>query len=233
MKLLSFAMLFVSTAVLAQNAGSSPAEQGRFRKQILHNDRLTAYLVEIPSQQSTPTHRHVKDTLSILVSGGTTESVMGNGSPLHIKSKAGDAVFRSAPYSHSVKNIGNEPFRVADIEFADPQGARQKPAHKSFHSCNPASKVACVTEQYLFCTQRFCVEDVEMGPGAKSSKHTHDTDHMMVAITDYKIDDETTGKGVIHRAVKSGGVEYLPAGITHVLTNTTGKTVRFVAVIFQ
>jgi quercetin dioxygenase-like cupin family protein len=233
MKLAFYAVLLTSIAVAAQNAPSDNSQQGRFRKQVLQNDRLTAYSVEIPPGESSVMHRHDRDTLVVAVSGGTTESDSGSGSPVRTKFEPGDVRFRPAPYSHSVKNIGKEPFRVLDIEFADKQGAQEKAPHKKSHYCNPGSKEACVTEEYLFCTERFCVEDVTMGPGAKSSKHTHDTEHMLIAITDYNLDDDTTGKGITHRAVKSGGVEFLPAGITHVLTNTSNETVRLVAIIFK
>jgi oxalate decarboxylase/phosphoglucose isomerase-like protein (cupin superfamily) len=56
---------------------------------------------------------------------------------------------------------------------------------------------------------------------------------MLVAITDYSLADDTVGKGVTQRDVKSGGVEYLPAGITHVLTNTGPAEARFIAIIFK
>lgn len=233
MKLAFFAVLLGSIAAFAQDATSTQSEPGRFRKEILRNDRLTAYSVEIPPQQTTAKHSHEHDVLAVYINGGITKSSTNDHAPAQNKFAAGEVRFRPAPFSHTVENTGKDVFRVVDIEFADPQGPQEKPALKKSHYCNPGSKEACVTEEYLFCTPKFCVEDVTMGPGAMSSKHTHDTEHMLVGITDYTLDDDTTGKGVIHRSVKSGGVEYLPAGITHVLSNTSKSTVRFIAIIFK
>jgi quercetin dioxygenase-like cupin family protein len=233
MKRAFFVVMLVSIAVFAQNTTTAPSEQGRFRKQIFKNDRVTVYSVEIPAGQSTAKHTHDHDVLAVYISGGTTKSTTDNQATVNNKYASGDVRYRPAPFSHTVQNTGNSPFRVVDIEFADAQGLQEKPALKKSHYCNPGSKEACVTEEYLFCTPKFCVEDVTMGPGAMSSKHTHDTEHMLVGITDYTLDDDTMGKGVTHRAVKSGGVEYLPAGITHVLTNTSKSTVRFIAIIFK
>jgi len=150
-----------------------------------------------------------------------------------IKTSPGEVHFQPGGFSHSVANAGKSEFKAVDIEFQDAQGKREPVGQKRNHYCNPGSKEACVTEKYLFCTSRFCVEDVTMGPGAKSTQHSHDTEHMLVAISDYSLADDTTGKGVISREVKSGGVEYLPAGITHVLTNTGKEEARFIAIIFK
>jgi uncharacterized RmlC-like cupin family protein len=119
------------------------------------------------------------------------------------------------------------------VEFADPQGRLTPEKPRSSRYCNPGNKTACVEEKYLFCTAKVCVEDVTMGPDAVSTHHSHDTDHMLVAITDYSLADDVVGKGVVMREVKSGGVEYIPAGITHTLANKSGKDVRFVVVVFR
>lgn len=233
MKFAFFAVLLGSIAAFAQDASPAKSDIGSVRKQILKNDRVTVYEVNIPVGQSIAKHRHEHDVLAVYISGGTTKTSTNDQAPVTNKYAAGDVRYRPAPFSHAVQNTGKEAMRIVDVEFADPQGLQEKPPIKKSHYCNPGSKEACVTEEYLLCTPKFCAEDVTMGPGAMSSKHTHDTEHMLIGITDYKLDDDTTGKGVIHRSVKSGGVEYLPAGITHVLTNTSNSTVRFIAIIFK
>jgi quercetin dioxygenase-like cupin family protein len=59
---------------------------------------------------------------------------------------------------------------------------------------------------------------VTIAPGANTTKHGHTTDHMLVAVSGYELTDQVEGKRIVVRARKSGGVEYLPAGITHRLT---------------
>jgi quercetin dioxygenase-like cupin family protein len=202
------------------------------RKEILSNDRLKAYLVTMAPGQASPMHRHDHDMLSVFVSGGELKVTDAKGTT-GIKTSPGEVHFQAGGFSHSVANAGKSEFKAVDIEFQDAQGKREPVGQKRNHYCNPGSKEACVTEKYLFCTARFCVEDVTMGPGAKSTQHSHDTEHMLVAISDYSLADDTTGKGVISREVKSGGVEYLPAGITHVLTNNGKEEARFIAIIFK
>ena len=229
MKALLAATLFLTASVCAQNS-TTP---GQMRKQVFQNDRLTAYAIDIVPGQSSPMHRHEHDMLTVSVTDGMLKITNEGSGPAEIKPKAGDVHFQPGGFSHAVENAGKTDFRAVDIEFATSQGKQEPPAHKKTHYCNPGSKDACVTERYLFCTTKFCVEDVTMAPGAKSTQHSHDTEHMLVAISDYSLADDTTGKGVIQREVKSGGVEYLPAGITHVLTNTGKDEAKFIAIIFK
>ena len=206
---------------------------GISKKELLRNDRLTAYGVEIKPGQGSPMHRHERDMMTIAMNSGELKIKLGDASPDEQKVAAGAVEFLPGGFSHSVENTGASTFRAVDMDFAAPQGKKEAPTAKRNHYCNEGSKTACVTEKYLFCTTKFCVEDVVFGPGAKSTQHSHDTEHMLVAITDYSIADDTTGKGVIQRNVKSGGVEYLPAGITHILTNTGAAEAHFIAIIFR
>jgi quercetin dioxygenase-like cupin family protein len=77
------------------------------------------------------------------------------------------------------------------------------------------------------------VEDVTMAPGAVTTKHSHATDHMLVAVSDYELTDQVEGKGAVVRTRKSGEVEYIPAGITHRLTNTGQAPARFTVIVWR
>jgi quercetin dioxygenase-like cupin family protein len=225
-------MLAVSIALCAQTA-PVPASEVQYRKQVLQNPRLTAFLLEIPPGASTVMHRHDRDILTVFVSGGETKSSIAGQATKPDKFRAGEVRFRPAGFTHATENVGKSPFRASIIEFTGTQGAVDRTKQKSSRYCNPGSKTACVEEKYLFCTARFCVEDVTMGAGAMTSQHSHDTDHMLIAVSDYSLADDVNGKGVTMRNVKSGGVEYIPAGITHMLTNKSPNAVRFVVVVFR
>jgi len=65
--------------------------------------------------------------------------------------------------------------------------------------------------------------DWKMSPSRRApitTKHGHTTDHMLVAMSDYELTDRVKGKGIVVRTRKSGEVDYIPAGITHRITNT-------------
>jgi hypothetical protein len=66
-----------------------------------------------------------------------------------------------------------------------------------------------------------------------SSKHSHATDHMLIAISDYELSDSIVGKGTRVRSKKAGEVEYIRSGITHQLTNSGPAPARFVVIAFK
>jgi len=122
---------------------------------------------------------------------------------------------------------------TSEYEAAAARGKAGRVGTKDSHYCNPGSETACVNEKYLFCTNKVCVEDVTLGPGAVTIKHGHTTDHMLIAVSDYELTDDTEGKAPTIRTKKSGEVEYIPAGIRHQLTNTGKDTARFIVVVFR
>ena len=215
MKLLGALLLAAPLLVHAQVTGSREAP-----KQLLENEHVKVSLVDVPEKgEISPTRDH--DTLTVIVRGGTKSAA-----------KPGMTWFQPAGKTGPF-GIAQQPLQAVTVEFAARQGVVEKKHPAPSRYCNPGSKTACVSEKYLFCTAKLCVEDVRMGAGAVSTKHSHDTDHMIIAVTDYALSDDVVGKGVVMRNVKSGGVEYIPAGIEHTLTNKSPGEIRFVVVVFR
>ena len=201
-------------------------------KEILRNHRVTVSLLELAPGEATPMHQHNGDTLAVLVDGGRTRNIVLRHKAVADGMAVGEARFLNAGYAHATKNEGVGRLRVVYVEFADPQGKMEKVGTASRY-CNPGSTTACVDEKQLFCTERVCVEDVSIAPGAITTKHSHTTDHMLVAVSDYELTDQVEGKGTVVRTPKSGEVEYLPAGITHRLTNTGQAPARFTVIVWR
>jgi mannose-6-phosphate isomerase-like protein (cupin superfamily) len=144
----------------------------------------------------------------------------------------GEARFLNAGYAHATKNEGVGRLRVVYVEFADPQGKMEKVGTAS-HYCNPGSTTACVGERNSSAREKVCVEDVSNTPAAITTKHSHTTDHMLIAVSDYELTDRVEGKGTVIRTQKSGEVEYTPAGITHRITNTGQAPARFTVIVWR
>ncbi|MBV8206461.1 MAG: hypothetical protein JO041_06690 [Acidobacteria bacterium] len=229
MRLLIFFLL--ATAAGAQTV--VPVEQEPHHHTVLQNQRVHALLAELAPGEQTSMHRHAQDSLGIiLVNSRITVTVPGE-KPVVRQSQAGSVSLQSAPVIHTVRNDAPSAFRVVDVEFTEPQGKAVPSKQALSRYCNPGSRTACVEEKYLFCSDHVCVSDVTMGEGAVTTRHSHDTDHMVVALTDYRLSDNVEGKGTVVRQEQSGGVEYLNAGITHQITNVTGHPVRFIVVVFR
>jgi quercetin dioxygenase-like cupin family protein len=224
----STVFLLLSAACAAQ---SSPAQlpQG---KEILHNQRVTVTLFEIAPKQSVPGQPGKQDSLAVFLDAGRIQNKLLNRRFMTDKVTPGEVRFREAPAPSAIINEGDAPFRVAVVEFAEPQGKLQKLGTTS-HTCNPGSTTACFDEHNLFCTEKVCVEDVVIAPATITHKHSHATDHMLIAVSDYELTDQVVGKGAQLRTRKSGEAEYIPAGITHQITNTGKAPAHFTVIVWR
>lgn len=216
----------------AQVSSPLPDSQPGQSKQILQNHRVTVSLLELSPHESTPMHQHDRDMIAVFVNGGRTQNTRSGHKPAVHKMRVGEVRFRNAGYAHATKNEGTDPLRVVIVEFTDPQG-KMKHVGTTSHTCNPGSTTACFDENNLFCTAKVCVEDVTIAPGAMTHKHSHATDHMLIAVSDYELTDEVEGKGTVVRTRKSGEIEYISAGITHQQTNTASTPARFIVIAWR
>ncbi len=230
----SFAcLLLLAAPFFGQTQSAVPVDQEPHHHQVLQNQKVRAFITELAPGEQMPMHLHARDYITaFLLNAQFTVKAAGRPSqPQHVP--AGAVRYTRAPLVHSLRNTAPAPFRAVEIEFAEPQGKSTPSRQRASHYCNPGSKTACVDEKYLFCTEKICVSDVTFGEGAISEKHSHSTDHMLVALTDYRLSDHVEGKGTNVRVEQSGGVEFIPAGITHQLTNISQHPVRFLVIVFR
>jgi len=225
-------LLLLCATCAGQVPAPAPDNEVPQRKEILSNHRVTVSLLDLAPHEGTPMHRHDRDMLAVFVDGGRTRNTVLGHKAVADKMAVGEARFLNAGYAHATRNTGLGRLRVVIVEFADPQG-KMKEVGTASRYCNPNSTTACVDEKQLFCTERVCVEDVSIAPGAITTKHGHTTDHMLVAVSDYELTDRVEGKGIVVRTRKSGEVEYIPAGITHRITNTGEDPARFTVIIWR
>jgi quercetin dioxygenase-like cupin family protein len=231
--LLAGALTVLLCAGMLQAQTAVPVEAEPHHKTLLQNGHVRVFLAEVPPHQQTGLHRHQHDYLAVeLLDGHITNTRLG-AAPVQQWFHSGDVHVTKGGFAHMVRNDADTVFRSTDIEFAEPQGAVQPSTQPPSRYCNPGNARACVTETYLLCTARVCVSDVTLTEGAITMRHTHTTDHLLVAVTDYELTDQVEGKGQIVRRQKSGGVEYVPAGITHQLVNTSKGPVRFIVLVFR
>ena len=225
-------LLCAACAACAAQSASVPDDQVPQRKEILSNHHVTVSLLELASNDSTPSHKHDHDSIAVFVNGGHIQNNVQGQPPAENKIAVGEVRYRAGGYAHSVKNEGTDPLRVVVVEFNDPQGKMEQ-INTTSHTCNTGSTTLCYDEHNLFCTAKVCVEDVTIAPGATTHKHSHSTDHMLIAVSDYELTDHVEGKGDVLRTRKSGEIEYLTSGITHQQTNTGKAPARFIVIAWR
>ncbi len=199
---------------------------------VLENDQVRVFQVEAAPHAATLVHQHGFDYIFVSLGASDLRNEVVGRAPAELKLEDGEVHWSKGGFAHRIVNLSDQPFRNVTIELRHPQGAATPATQPASRYCNPGSKTACVTEKYLFCTQQVCVSDVTMGPGAVTMRHSHATDHMVVAVTDLAMSDEIEGKPPMTRAMKAGEVAYIPAGLTHRLVNGP-QEIRFITLQFR
>jgi quercetin dioxygenase-like cupin family protein len=228
----AFLALFAAAASTQQRA-PIPADEVTLRHKIYGNERFAVFLLDIPPGQATLAHRHSRDMLSVFVSGGRTRASFSGAPTVEDTFAVGDVRFRAAGFTHSTENVGTERFTSVIFEFATSQGERVPATQPTTHTCNPGSTIACVDVKPLFCTVRFCVDDVRMAPRAVSNQPAATQDRMLVAVSDYAFREERPGAVAAVHTRKSGEVENLTAGAASRWTNVSAKPAHLIIVSFR
>ena len=182
------------------------------RHRIYGDGRVAIFLLDIPPGQATLLHRHDRDMLSVFVNGGRTRASFNGAAAVEDSFTAGDVRFRSAGFTHSTENIGSDRFLSVIFEFVDSQGPRASAARPATHVCNPGSQTACVDDKPLFCTGKFCVDDLTLGPHAVRAAGDARADQILVAVSDYTFSEDAPGRAAAVHTRKSGEIEPVAAG---------------------
>jgi quercetin dioxygenase-like cupin family protein len=219
MKILVLVLTLSVAGFAAQQHAPSSADEVTLRHRIYGDRRVTIFLLDIPPGQATLLHRHDRDMLSVFVNGGRTRASFNGGAPVEDSFTPGDVRFRPAGFTHSTENIGTNRFLSVIFEFVDSQGPRESATRPATHICIPDSQTACVAEQPLFCTSKFCVDDLTMAPRAVRAADGPTNDSILVAVSDYTLREETPGTAASVHTRKSGEIEPMGAGPARRWTN--------------
>ena len=211
----------------AQHAPMS-ADEVTLRHRIYGTDGSPSFCSTFRRARPQCSHRHDRDMLSVFVNGGRTRASFNGAAPVDDSFTAGDVRFRSAGFTHSTENIGAERFQVI-VQFIDSQGPRAQATQSPTRICNPGSQTACVEEKPLFCTSKFCVEDLIMAPHAVRPESGATNDRILVAVSDYTFREEIPGTSAAVHTRKSGEIEPMAAGPARSWTNA-GDSAHLVVV---
>lgn len=224
-----FPKLLLLAALALPVSGNAQSETA---KPMLENDRVRVTKQTLDKGGKLPTNNKY-DVLTVQLADGETTYVDPGKLGKVQRTPLGDSHYFVTGSKRSILSEGKEPVRFIEVQFLRPPGKYVPLEVPPTHYCNPGSKKACITEQYLFCTDRFCVETVTLAPGAISTQHTHDADHMVIPTSNFRWREEAVGQPPEDQNFKVGTVNYFQAGVTHRLINVGDTTATMVVVQFK
>jgi quercetin dioxygenase-like cupin family protein len=221
--------LFLLAALVLPLPANAQADTA---KSVLENDRVRVTEQTLNKGGKLPTNNKY-DVLTVQLADGETTYVDPGKLGKVQNTPLGDSHYFVTGSKRSIIGQGKEPVRFIQVQFLRSPGKYVPLEVPPTHYCNPGSKKACITEQYLFCTDRFCVETVTLEPGAISTQHTHDADHMVIPTSNFRWRDEAVGQPPEDQDFKLGTARYFQAGVTHRLINVGATTATMVVVQFK
>jgi hypothetical protein len=226
-------LLFLCTIAAAQDTKVISALDVKYRKQIYKDPRFSVFLLQIPPNHASLMHRHDTDMLSVFVSGGVSKSTIYGKPPVRDTYGVGEVRYRAGGFTHATENTGTTMFRAVILEFNSPAGEANAGKPADVHNCKAGEATKCVDETYLFCTAKFCVEDVSIAPGIMWRDREFARDQMLIAVSDYSLLYKQGGKTSSTRRRKSGEADYLAGGPERQWTNNGPLPAHIVTVIFH
>ena len=190
---------------------------------ILENEYIRVFRVEVPPHAQTLIHRHDHGYVFVTLGDSEVENTVTGKPPVQLKLENGDTRFLLGGFSHTARNLSDQPFRNITIELL--KDNTHAPAVELAAPLSPAQKA-------LFIQNGVRVSEIRLGPGASIPKHEHTTPHLVVAVSDLDLRSDVAGKPPAEAHVKSGEIKWVPGGFTHTLTNTGTTEARFITLEF-
>jgi quercetin dioxygenase-like cupin family protein len=201
-------------------------------KPVLENHRVRVTRIDLTKDATIPTDTRY-EAVTVQVGKGETQLLDPQQLAKTEPQGVGQVHFFVPRSKRSVKSAGNTAVPMVLVQFLRPVGKYVAFDVPATHYCNSGSSKACVTERYMFCTDRFCAENVTMEPGAISTYHLHTDDYLIVATSDFTWRDEVVNEAPQDIDFKAGDVKYMKAGARHRLTNTGNGTAAVFVIQFK
>jgi oxalate decarboxylase/phosphoglucose isomerase-like protein (cupin superfamily) len=224
----SLLLVFLTTFLTAQAEVEITAEP--HHHQILTNDQVRVFTVDIPPHSATLLHRHRHDYIFVTLGDSEVVNAVQGKDPVTVKLQDGQTGFLSGGYAHIARNISAQPFRNVTIELLQDDQLR----HSSFtwDATRGLEILPGGTQQILFVKDAVRASEFEVQPGGMVPLHHHAGPHLAVAITDLKFRSQVEGKAASEVEMKSGESLWIKGGFSHTLTNIGTHPAKWITLEF-
>jgi quercetin dioxygenase-like cupin family protein len=199
---------------------------------VFQNEYVRVFDVTVAPRTSTLVHRHDHDYVYVTLGGANVTSARTDQKPAQLLLKDGETRFSAGGFEHAAINNSDQPFHNITIDLQQPTTGVKKCA-ESCSTQPPCSgdKAGCAAVEQLISSDQWTVSFVTIPPHGRIEKHTHATPHLVVAVSDLDLLQET-GTSAVAVKRSPGGFAWVPAGVTHTLSNRGDSEARFVALDF-
>ncbi len=229
-------VLLLALAAQAPASKEVPVSQEPSHHLVFENQYTRVYQVEVPAGRPTLLHRHDNDYVFVVLGDAHISNEVAGRPPLVQKLKDGAVNFAAGGFAHIARNLDTVPFRNVTIEILRKSTRR---------ICGPGTDAVCPggadaidhrslrTWNTVLETDAVKVTREEISPGGLYTKHLHNRDYLMVALSGLHLKNDVTGKGSATIQQKPGDVAWIQGGLEHTVTNLGKEPARFLVVEFR
>jgi oxalate decarboxylase/phosphoglucose isomerase-like protein (cupin superfamily) len=201
----------------------------------LDNKSVRVFNLEVPSHADTLMHWHRHDYIYVTLGDAEFVNAVKGKPPVTVKFRDGETGFSPATFAHIARNQTDQPFRNVTVEILEDKTLRNSTAH--WDEDRSLDILQGGTKQILFVKDGIRVTEFELQPGGVAPPHDYTGPHLLVAASDLDLSEDASRSGAGGHAsmpghLKSGDSNWLPAGYSHTLTNTSTKPAKFVTLEF-
>jgi hypothetical protein len=228
--------VYGSASRVSSAIGPVDMKSDRLFHSILENDRVRVFKVEIPASQSSALDQHRHDY--IVVSLGKNEfEIVGGGMTFPMQMDGGEMQVLKGGAPHRITNRSGQPLRLLELEVLREVHPEQPVCGLGGRRCTDGrfghSDSGTYTQSTLFETDTVKLARVELGPESLLPEHRHDRCHVMLALADVSLRDETGTDQEREFHLKTGQAEWYSRALVHSLKNLDKQDVQFITVEFK
>jgi quercetin dioxygenase-like cupin family protein len=222
-------LVFLATASLAQQQQPVEITSEPRHHLVFQNEYVRVFDVTVAPRDTTLVHRHNHDYLFVTLGDSDVVSARPGEKPVSLLLKDGEVRFTPGNFAHAAINNSDRPFHNTTIELLKPS-TNVQPCMVNCSRDAVGPGVTSTTR--LYDSDQWTVSLVTLPPSARMEKHTHTLPHLVVAVSDLDLTTQSdSASNNFKRA--SGGLAWVPAGVTHTLTNNSSKPAQFVTLEFK
>jgi quercetin dioxygenase-like cupin family protein len=228
-------LVFLATFTLAQQQ-QQPVEitSEPSHHLVFQNEYVRVFDVTVAPRATTLVHRHNHDYLFVTLGDSDVVSARVGEKPAALHLKDGEVRFTPGNFAHAAINESDRPFHNITIELLKPSTNLKTCAESCItrqFKCPDGGNLCPETEKRVSADQ-WTVSLVSLPPSTRLEKHTHTMPHLVIAVSDLDLTSQTeSASSNIKR--EPGGLAWVPAGVTHTLSNNRPRPAQFVTLEFN
>jgi quercetin dioxygenase-like cupin family protein len=225
-------LVFLTTLLSAQAEVEITAEP--HHHQVFANDQVRVFNVDVPPHTDTLLHWHRHDYIYVTLGDSEVVNAVQGKAPATVTLRDGQTDLLHAPYAHVAHNQSDKPFRNLTIELLQDDQLRR--STRQWEESRGLDILQGGTKEILWVKDAVRASEIELQPGGIVPEQHRTGPYLLVAVTDMELTTHAPLKGAtpvpMPAHLKPGDIQWLPAGLTHALSNTAHTSAKFVTLEF-